>query len=241
MTVPEPAAADLDLLRSTTERLLATLDGTDEASLTGPSVLPGWTRLHVITHLARNADGVRTLALAARTGQPFGMYPARPLRDADIEAGATRPAELVVLDTRAAAERLLADLETMPEAAWSAVVHPFGSVDGPRVPAVALPGLRLREVEAHHVDLDLGYSFTESPAPVLVSLLDQMPSRFAQTVLAPATIRATDLDLSWTIGTEGGPVIEGLGADVITWAMGRSDGSALRSSVGAVPASPGWG
>jgi maleylpyruvate isomerase len=241
MTVPEPASTDLDLLRAATERLLATLDALDIAAVESPSLLPGWSRGHVLTHLARNADGVRNLALSARSGAPFAMYPSRALRDADIEAGATRPAELVVLDTRAAAERVMVDLTALPQSAWSATVNPFGPAAGPSVPALVLPGLRMREVEAHHVDLDLGYSWNDTPAPMLVSILDQLPGRFAQTVLAPATVRATDLDLAWTIGTEGGPVIEGRAADLLSWALGRADGARLTASTGVVPASPGWG
>ena len=36
------------------ERLLATAR---ELDIAAPSLLPGWTRGHVITHIARNADG----------------------------------------------------------------------------------------------------------------------------------------------------------------------------------------
>jgi maleylpyruvate isomerase len=241
MTVPEAASADLEMLGAATTRLLASLDGLNAESVSAPSMLPGWTRAHVLTHLARNADGIRNLALSARTGAPFGMYPSRPLRDADIEAGATRPPELVLLDARAAAERVIIDLETLSERAWSATVNPFGLTEGPRVPAVAMPGLRMREVEAHHVDLQLGYSWADSPAPMLASFLDQVPSRFSHTELAPAIIVAADLDRSWTIGTGDGPVIEGSAADLLFWALGRSPGIGLSSSTGEVPASPGWG
>lgn len=240
-TAPEPARTDLTLLADATGRLLATLDGLDAAAVAAPSVLPGWTRGHLLTHLARNADGVRTLALSARTGAPFGMYPGRPLRNADIDAGATRPAELILLDVRAAAERLAAELGAMPEEAWAATINPFAPADGPQIPATALPGLRMREVEAHHIDLGLGYSWHQSPAPMLVSMLDQVPGRFSSSELAPVTVRATDLDRSWTVGADGGPVIEGAAADLLAWATGRSAGDGLTSSAGPVPASPGWG
>src|SRR5439155_7551235 len=37
-------------------RLLATLEVVDDATARGLSQLPAWTRGHVLTHLARNAD-----------------------------------------------------------------------------------------------------------------------------------------------------------------------------------------
>ncbi len=241
-TAPEPARTDLDLLREATDRLLASVEGLDAAAVAAPSVLPGWSRGHVLTHLARNADGVRTLALSARTGAPFGMYPGRPLRNADIDAGATRPADVILLDVRAAAERLAVELDAMSAEAWEASISPFAPTSAePRLPAVALPGLRMREVEAHHIDLGLGYTWADSPAPMLASMLDQLPGRFSGADLAPVTVRATDLDRSWTVGAGGGPVIEGPAAAILSWATGRSAGERVACSAGPVPASPGWG
>jgi maleylpyruvate isomerase len=241
MAAPESALADIALMRAATVRLRASIDGLDAAALTAPSLLPGWTRAHVLTHLARNADGNRSLLLSARTGALIGMYPSRALRDADIESGATRDPALVLLDVQAAAERLAFDLAAMPDEAWSATVSPFGQPDGPQVPASAIPGLRMREVEAHHVDLGLGYSFVDSPRPMLESFIDQLPGRFGATGLAPATLTATDLQRSWVLGDGGGPTVEGRACDLLAWAMGRSPGADLTCSSGPVPTSPGWG
>ena len=47
--------------------------------------------------------------------------------------------------------------------------------------ATELPLLRLREVEAHHVDLDAGYGYADVPAPIQLSFLDQIPGRFGPT------------------------------------------------------------
>ena len=74
-----------------------------------PSLLPGWSVGHVLTHLARNADShLRMLA-----GEP--QYPGgAEQREADIAVGAGRPWAELLADLRAAHERL--------DAAWSAVV-----------------------------------------------------------------------------------------------------------------------
>lgn len=242
MTAPEPARSDLALLREATERLVATLSRLDEAAVRGPSVLPGWTRAHVLTHLARNADGVRSLALSARSGASWGMYPARELRNADIDAGATRPAELVVLDATASSVKVVDDLASMPDEAWAATVVPFAPMAAePRVPATELPLLRLREVEAHHVDLDAGYGYADIPAPIQLSFLDQIPGRFGASHVAPLTVRATDLDRTWTVGDGGGPTLEGPAAALMAWALGRSAGHGLTTTGDGIPVSPGWG
>ncbi|MBV8542204.1 MAG: maleylpyruvate isomerase N-terminal domain-containing protein, partial [Pseudonocardiales bacterium] len=60
------------------------------ADLRGPARLPGWSRGHVVTHLARNAEGLCRLLTWARTGIETPMYPSVQERDADIEAGSGR-------------------------------------------------------------------------------------------------------------------------------------------------------
>jgi maleylpyruvate isomerase len=41
-----------------TEQLLATARSLDPGSIGDPSLCPGWTRGHVLTHIARNADAL---------------------------------------------------------------------------------------------------------------------------------------------------------------------------------------
>jgi maleylpyruvate isomerase len=85
---PDPAAlrGDLDEMAASTDRLLATVDGLDDAALRAPSLLPGWTRAHVLTHIARNADGLVNLVTWARTGEETPMYASTQARDTAIAA-----------------------------------------------------------------------------------------------------------------------------------------------------------
>ena len=54
-----------------------------------PSLLPGWTRGHVLTHIARNADSFVRVLEAARRGEVVTQYEGGvDGRNADIEAGA---------------------------------------------------------------------------------------------------------------------------------------------------------
>ena len=85
---PDDLSRRLDEVHWSTERLLAALrhPPRDEAHLSQPSLLPGWTRAHVLGHLARNADAlVRTLE-GTRRGERVPMYAGEAERAADIEA-----------------------------------------------------------------------------------------------------------------------------------------------------------
>lgn len=120
---------------------------------TTPSQLPGWSLGHVLTHIARNADGL----VGMLDGHP--QYPhGADGRTADIEAGSTRGwAALVddVVATCAAADARLAS-----HTDWSGTAT---MLSGER-PRHLLPLLRQREVEVHRADLGLGYGFADMPA-----------------------------------------------------------------------------
>ena len=45
----------------------------------GPSLLPGWTRAHVLAHVAGNADALVNLLTWARTGEETPMYASQVL------------------------------------------------------------------------------------------------------------------------------------------------------------------
>ena len=77
--------------------LLADIDNLDDAAARGASLLPHWTRGHVLTHLARSADSHTGIFLAARRGEVVAQYPGGAAQRAgDIEAGAGRPAAELV-------------------------------------------------------------------------------------------------------------------------------------------------
>ena len=85
-----------------------------------PSLLPGWSRGHVLAHWARNADGQTRMLQAAMRGEVVGQYPGGdPQREADIEAGAARPAPVLLQDVRAALDRVEDAWRRMPPEAWS--------------------------------------------------------------------------------------------------------------------------
>lgn len=233
----------LPSVRDATERLDLIVAGLDDDAIHQPSRLPGWSRAHVVTHLARNADGLVNLLTWARTGIEHPMYASAADRDADIEEGADRLAQVLCEDLRAASDRFMVAAESLPDQAWLASVTarlptPF--------PAAKIPYLRLAEVWLHLFDLDAGFEFSEVPAAHLEPILGEAVARQLNRPDGP-NVRLT-VELSggreqvWDlVGGDGNPAqheVAGSAADVVTWLTGRSDGAGLR---GDVPVLPAWG
>ena len=221
------AAELLGLVSDATARLVTTIGSLGTEELTGPSLLPGWRRAHVLTHVARNADGTRNLLLALRSGREVRMYPSPALRAADIEAGAGRPPDVIIADAIESSRRFVIDADCMPRDHWSGQV-PFssGSQGTPTpIPAVRPLEMRLREVEFHHVDLDAGYDFGSTPAPLLEALLADTIERLSrQDVL----VASDEGGPGWTVESGSSRCsVKGDRASLLAWLSGRSDGAGL--------------
>ena len=74
-----------------TRLLLGAVDGLPDADLDAAIALEGWTRRHLVAHLAANADALGNLVRWAATGVETPMYASTTQRADDIEAGSTRP------------------------------------------------------------------------------------------------------------------------------------------------------
>ncbi|MFE7567787.1 maleylpyruvate isomerase family mycothiol-dependent enzyme [Streptomyces sp. NPDC057539] len=220
---------DLAAVREATDRLLSAAAELDNAALAAPSRLPGWSRGHVLAHLARNADALVNVF----EGRP--MYRDAETRDADIERDATRPLDVQLADVRNTAEAF--QHSAAAPADWTRVVTMRNGVTDV---AARLPFRRLIEIELHHVDLgigreleDLSEEFTERETAFLVE-------RFSgNDAVPPLALTATDGRTWRTGGTEGIPLaVSGPAPDLMGWLAGRGDGTALKSPDGPLPVLP---
>lgn len=222
-TDPLGLAEDID---RATARLLATASGLDDDAVAAPSRLPGWSRGHVLTHLARHADGAVNQLTWARTGVETPQYESRAQRAADIEAGASRPAAEQLEDLRAACARFAGAVRDMPPQAWSTVVRWVSGAEGP---AAQVMWSRLLEVEIHHVDLDTSYSAADWPEAFTIRLLRTVAhDASAREDWPRMVIRAPEVGHDIRVGdgiTE--PVIEGPAWKAAAWLTGRSAGEDL--------------
>lgn len=252
MTVPEvteeadrpsfdPAAALSEVGRAT-DRFLASAGRIDDNGVGEPSLLPGWTRGHVITHVARNADGLVNLLSWARTGIETMPYASREARDADIENGAGRPVSEQLADVRDSAARFAAAAAEVPADRWDVIVRWNPETERP---ARAVLSARLREVEIHHVDLDLDYTPAHWHEDFSGRVLDGATRAMTAAGDAPAVrLHAVDTDRSWHLGGAGAdsPVVDGPQAALLGWLIGRStgDGLTVEPHGSPLPTPPPW-
>lgn len=150
-----------DQIDDATQRLLGTARVIAEPDLRQPSLLPGWTRAHILAHLARGADAVRNLLVGIRSGQDRPAYASSEAREAGIERGAGQNAKDLSADVAGSAMALRTVARQLLDQAWSQPVRILGSDP---FPAAQLLTRRLVEVELHHCDLAAGYSPAGWPA-----------------------------------------------------------------------------
>ena len=85
----------------------------------GTSLLPGWSRGHVLTHLARNAEGgTRLLTWGADRRSPATSTRAWPPAPRPSRQAAGRPAAELAEDVRRTAAALHEAAAAMPPGAW---------------------------------------------------------------------------------------------------------------------------
>ena len=141
------------------QRLLVGLDGLTDEQCRQPSMLPGWSRSHVLSHLANNAYSHVRMFEAASRGEETEQYEGgKPTRDIQIEAWSSLSAHQLVGHVRASIYALEGAWASATPATWSG----FGiksHAGGGRVAIPDLVMMRWCETEVHHVDLNLNYSF----------------------------------------------------------------------------------
>ncbi|MEU7976190.1 maleylpyruvate isomerase family mycothiol-dependent enzyme [Micromonospora sp. NPDC049089] len=222
-----------------TRRLLRTAASFDAADLAAASLLPGWTRGHVLAHVARNADGFVNLLTAARTGAALPMYASLDARTADIEAGSSRPPAAHLDDLRRTADLFAEAVAAMPADAWAATVQ---ARKGPW-PAALLVWGRLREIEVHHLDLAADYRAADWSETFAHRLLREAASHHATGPTPPSMVLRLDgSEHEVVIGERvGAPVVAGSAPDLAVWLIGRADGTLLSVTPdGPLPTPPEW-
>lgn len=186
--------ADLATCHASHRRLLGTLAPLADDDLRAPSRLPGYSRAHVVTHLANKTRAHARLFDGAAAGEVRRLHPEGHDADRAADAGADRSAAELHAD--------LARSFTLLEAAWDALDDARWGCQGimtagPRS-MTEIVGHHLRDVEVHHVDLDLGYRPSDWPAAFVER---ELAKRLRD---LPARADAADL-LAWLLGRSPAP------------------------------------
>ena len=212
----------LGWLTDGTDLLTGTVAELPDGAFGEPSVLPGWTRAHVIGHLARNADALVNLLTWARTGVETPMYPDQDSRQRDIERSASQPPARLRADLSDSIGRLAEAIEGMPAAAWQ---HTVRTNRGRPVPGAEVPWMRVREVWVHAVDLGARATFADVPADLGAALLADAFFFAARQPDPPAVrVLASDAELELSLGEPGAAGAAEVRApirELLPWALGR--------------------
>ncbi|GAA2344965.1 hypothetical protein GCM10010170_030870 [Dactylosporangium salmoneum] len=150
-----------------TQLLTTQVAALDEQAMTEPSALPGWTRKHLVAHVAANAGALGNLVRWARTGERTPMYSSAGQRNAGIDSGAKLSAAQLATWMHRSARNLAAAMDALTADQWRAEVV---TAQGRTVPATQIPWLRAREVCVHAVDLGTGLTFAGLPDGFLSAL-----------------------------------------------------------------------
>lgn len=157
-----PGAGDPSQVRQrkleATQHLLGDTIRISDIAWQEPSRLPGWTRAHIATHLARNADALAGVVEGALTGRPTRLYAAEADRERDIERGSERTPLELQFDLDTSAGRLHRIFDAIDASNGAMLVE---LTQTRRLRLDLLPLARLNEVVLHHVDLDCGFELAD--------------------------------------------------------------------------------
>ncbi|ONI79091.1 hypothetical protein BWI15_00150 [Kribbella sp. ALI-6-A] len=219
-----------------TRLLEKTVASLDDEELDEPSRLPGWTRRHVIAHLAANADALGRLVSWAHTSVEQHMYASADQRDAEIKLGASLPTSQLRTWLQSSAQDLEAGMDQLSDTEWHCLVI---TGQGRTVPADELPWLRSREVLVHTIDLNAGPEFFDLPAAFCRALAVDICAKRSLEGNPNVIIDSVDRGEEFQLRISGkGPVveIEGPLSEITAWLAGRS--TAARQS--SWPRLPAW-
>lgn len=189
--------ADLLLARRGTAYFLRKLKELPDDALGEPSLLPGWSRAHVVAHVGYNARALSRLVTWAATGVETPMYTSPAVRAHEIEFGATLTPNALRNLAEHSAVHLNVEWRDLAPDAWAATVR---TAQGREVPAAETAWMRAREVWLHAVDLDNGGRFEDLPADFLGRLLADVTAAWARRMDAAPTLARL---AAWATGRSG--------------------------------------
>lgn len=211
-----------------------------DSDVRAPSLLPNWSRAHVLAHLARNADALAGTVAGALRGERVPRYPDGPTgRNADIEAGAGRSLAELSSDLQETTARL--------DARFAAVADVDGwtlECDDRTTGDYVLT--RWREVEIHRVDLGGAYTADQWPPGFVDYLLPLLAGELSQRTSTTLRLEVSSQDsvsglagASWASG-DGPDRAEVIGPDwaLLAWVLGRP--AAARGALNQTPALSPW-
>ncbi|MGW3063206.1 maleylpyruvate isomerase family mycothiol-dependent enzyme [Streptomyces sp. NPDC001130] len=229
------------------DRLVRAAARLSDGGLRAPSELPGWTRGHVLAHVAHSVDAYVWLLRLAHTGREPSPRADAATLSAAVGRDATLSADRLVARLRESLDRFAAQARTTPAPAWDRLVP---ALAGWRHPAWYLLLRCLRELETHHLDLGVGHRTDQWPDAYVSWALDDTLATLRAQDFPLTSVEAVDLGRRWPMAARG-PSVAGAGHQVLGWLSGRTPADTLtcdrpehrlpRPPAWPQPPLPGWG
>ena len=187
---------DIARMQRETDMLMATVMSLTEDEMRAPAKVPGWTRAHVVAHLALGADALGNVITWAATGTETPAYPSRQARADAIEELAAQPGEQLKARLEQANARLL-----------EAVAALSGELKAPRIAvfsgeidALSIPARRTTEVVIHHDDLDTTWEWHEADPEAILDAIEVCVERLQANPDSPGMTITAGEGEQWVIG-----------------------------------------
>lgn len=188
----------IEVCRKSHRRLLTALGPLTDGDFRVPSLLPGYTRGHVVTHVANKARAHAHVFGGPGLGEVRQVHPDRYDPDYAAEFGARRPAEELRSDLAQCFQLLEATWHGLDDTLWDR----HGTMTAGRRTMAEIVWHHLRNVEVHHVDLQIGYRPSDWP-PVLVE--GELAKRLRS---LPGRAEHAEI-LAWLLGRAPAPELSG--------------------------------
>lgn len=228
--LPEVRKSELEA----TLRVLGDTITISEQDWQSPSRLPGWTRAHVASHLARNAEALIRSVDATLNGRRALMYDSRTDAERAIERGSERSGLELQIDLDTTAGRLNRRFDVLDTVPGQLLLELY---PGHSFRADLLPCIRLNEVVLHHIDLDCGFEIDDVD-PVIARWLVEWNALLGTDQQSYRLVCTSGLEM--TVGTSPTVTIRGDDILVLGWLTGRLTRQRCQD-LGFPDWSPAWG
>lgn len=211
---------------------LATVSSLSHEELAAPSLCEGWTRAHVIAHVASSGRALVGLIDWATSGEERQLYASPEARAEAIAALAALPREELLAEVRDSAAAFAGEAQRLT----GELAIPEVKVGGRELPATSIVALRIAEVAVHHHDLETAWTIEEADPDSLLNAIEAVV-RAIQAKGAPGMTLVTEERDHWIIGN-GALHIESDREGLLKW-LARGDAAHIEAE-GPVPALPSW-
>lgn len=232
MINPARVHSDLSRLGRETDMLMATVESLSDSEMSAPSLCEGWTRAHVIAHLASNGRALVKLVDWARTGEEQQLYASPEARAEEISELAALPREELVGRLRESAAFFAEQAQQLVGALTVDAVHLHGS----EIPATSIVALRIAEVVVHHHDLDTAWTIEEADPDSLLNALEAAVRNLRSKAVPGMTLVTEERD-EWVIG-DGALRVASDREGMLEW-LAHGDARNIEAD-GPLPTLPSW-